>query len=227
MSRDPLVLTVAHGTRRADDNRVAARVTELAGHRLGLETRCSYVELAQPLFADVVASLDGRAGGPVVAVPLLLSTGFHVRHDLPAMIGDRAVALGQALGPDALLAAAQVARLVEAGAQPGQPLVMIAAGSNDPAATADLEDASGLLVQAWSGPVRWATLTGLGERPELVVRPGDAVSPYLLAPGFFADRAAGLARDAGATVVADVLGPHPDVVELVVRRATALLDPAA
>ena len=76
-----------------------------------------------------------------------------------------------------------------------------------------------LLGLLWGGPVRVATLSGLGDRPADVVRPGDAVAPYLLAPGFFARRCTDEARAAGATVVADVLGAHPCVVELVAHRA--------
>jgi sirohydrochlorin ferrochelatase len=123
------------------------------------------------------------------------------------------------LGPDPLLAAAQADRLAGAGARPGQPVVLVAAGSTDPAAAADLDEAVRLLARAWSGPVRLATLTGLGERVEQVVRPGDAVSPYLLSPGYFATSVRDLAGEAGAAVVAPEIGAHPLVVDLVVRRA--------
>ena len=76
------LVTVAHGTRTPTGNRVARELTRLAGARLGLPARASFVELCAPLFADVVAS----ASGPTVAVPLLLSTGHHVRHDLPRAV---------------------------------------------------------------------------------------------------------------------------------------------
>jgi sirohydrochlorin ferrochelatase len=214
------LVTVAHGTRHDTGNRVAVELTAAAGERLGVPAAASYVELCEPLFADVVAGLSE----PAVAVPLLLSTGFHIRHDLPAAVDGASVPvrLGGALGPDPLLARAQVARLVEAGATSGQPLVLVAAGSRDPAATADLEGAAAVLAQIWRGEVRLATLGGHGSRPADVVRPGDVVSPYLLSPGFFADRARAEALAAGAALVADVIGPHPLVVELVCRRACGL-----
>jgi sirohydrochlorin ferrochelatase len=215
-----MLVTVAHGTRNEVGNRVAVELTAAAGERLGVPATASYVELCAPLFEDVVAGL----GQPAVAVPLLLSTGYHVRHDLPAAV-ERAsvpVRLGGALGPDPLLAAAQVDRLAEAGATPGQPAVMVAAGSRDPAATADLEGAADLLAGAWGGEVRLATLGGLGARPADVVRPGDVVAPYLLSPGYFADRARRESLDAGATVVGDVIGTHVRVVELVCERCRAL-----
>jgi sirohydrochlorin ferrochelatase len=223
------LVTVAHGTRHPTGNRVAAALTEQAAARLGMPAQAAYVELCAPLFAEVMA--DPPADGATrLVVPLLLSTGYHVRHDLPAALrpsAPRAPALlAGPLGPDPLLAAAQVERLRAAGARPGQPVVMLAAGSNDVAAARDLQSAADLLATSWGAPVRLAVLAGLGPRPEEVVRAGDAVSPYLLAPGFFARRAAATAQGLGAGVVADPIGVHPLVVDLVVARVRALLAPA-
>jgi len=213
------LITVAHGTRNVAGNDTSRELTRLAAARLGVAGTASYVELSEPLFADVVADLDR----PAVVVPLLLSTGFHMRSDLPeAVTGAGApVTMGASLGPDPMLAQAQVARLVEAGATRGQRIVLVAAGSSDRDATDDQLTAVSLLSRAWDGPVRLATLSGLGERPAEVVRPGDAVSPYLLSPGFFHDR---IVREVPeGTVVADVIGVHECVVQLVVDRATALM----
>lgn len=215
------LVTVAHGTRQVAGNEVARLITSAAGSLLGVPSVCSYVELCSPSFADVLAT----SSEATVVVPLLLSTGHHLRHDLPFTVDESpgVVALGSSLGPDRLLAAVQVARLLEAGATPGQPLVMVAAGSRDPLATRDLTLAADHVAALWGGEVRLATLAGLGHRPRDVVRPGSAVSPYLLAGGHFADRARSESLAAGATVVADVLGPHPLLVDLVVRRAHELM----
>lgn len=222
MSRpdDGWLVTVAHGTRTPAGNVVARQLTEAAGTRLGRSATCSYVELSEPLLTNVVPT----APAGTVVVPLLLSTGFHLRQDLPAMVAAaaRPLRLGRSLGPHRDLAAAQVHRLRQAGACSGQPLVMVAAGSTDALATRDLRRAAELLAREWGGPVRVATLAGLGGRVAEVVRPGDVVSPYLLATGFFARRLREEALAAGASVVADVVGPHERVVELVVARARAL-----
>jgi len=209
------LVTVAHGTRHPTGNDVARALTEAAGTRLGVAAVTSYVELSEPLFADVMAGLDE----PVVVVPLLLSTGYHVKVDLPRAAARAAVEvrLGGALGPHPRLAVAQADRLREAGAIPGQRVVLVAAGSGDPEALTDLGTAAGLLAEEWGGEVALATLGGHGSRPAEVVRPGDAVSPYLLSPGHFAGRAREEAI--GAAVVADVIGVHDAVVDLVVERA--------
>ncbi len=215
------LVTVAHGTRKSSGNRVAAEITRLVGERLGLLSVAAYVELCEPLLEDVLATSDA----PTVVVPLLLSTGYHLRQDLPRACAGAGgpVTLGRPLGAHALLAVAQLDRLRRAGWSLGQPVVLLAAGSTDPGATRDLGRAAELLARACGARVRVATLSGLGRRPEEVVRPGDAVSPYLLAGGFFADRGAARSREAGASVVADVLGPHPRVVDLTVRRTRTLL----
>ncbi|WP_370074656.1 sirohydrochlorin chelatase [Nocardioides sp.] len=209
----PSLVTVAHGTRRAGGNEIARQITRGAGVALGVESTAAYVELSEPLLADVVAGLDS----PAVVVPLLLSTGFHVRTDLPRACAGGPVVLGRPLGPDPLLAAAQVARLVAAGIEPGRPLVLVAAGSTDPVAWRDLRAPAPLLAAAGGPKVRTATLGGLGPRPETVLTPDDAVSPYLLSPGLFSRR---LAEQCEALSVpcADVIGPHPLVVDLVVER---------
>lgn len=215
------LITVAHGTRHAPGNEVARRLTVAAAARLRMPAIVSYVELCTPTLAEVMTDNDE----PAIVVPLLLSSGYHLRHDLPAAVRASAapVEIAPALGPDPLLAAAQCARLRAGGATPGSRVVMVAAGSRDPAAAPDLAAARDLLERAWGGEVALATLSGPGARLGDVLRSGDAVSPYLLAGGHFAERAAREARAAGAGVVADVLGPHPRVVELVVRRVRAEL----
>lgn len=215
--RPRTLVTVAHGTRHAAGNEVGRVLTELAGDLLKVPARAAYVELSEPLLTDVMEELDI----PAVVVPLLLSTGFHMTTDLPNAL-ERArvpVALAPALGPDPLLARTQVVRLLLAGAHPEQDVTLVAAGSRDRAAVADLELARDLLAEAWSGQVRLAALAGPLPRPVEVVRPGDAVSPYLLAEGYFAGRVRDECR--AASVVADVLGPHPLLAELVASRATA------
>jgi len=206
------LVTVAHGTRHEPGNEVATAVTARAGARLGLPAVASYVELAEPLFNDIVAT-----GEASVVVPLLLSAGHHIRRDIGA---------GRALGPHPLLAVAQVTRLIEAGARPGQPVVMVAAGSRDPLAIRDLTMAASILSQMWGARARLATLAGIGPRPAEMVQTGDAVSPYILAAGHFAARAKADSLAAGASVVADVIGAHRAVVDLVVSRAHAQLDTA-
>jgi sirohydrochlorin ferrochelatase len=224
----PHVVMVAHGTRRHEENDLARRLTERAAISLDVPAVATFVELADPLVADVMAGLPPDRGA-VAVVPLLLSMGCHVRHDLPAACAGAPsavkVALGPPLGPEPALARALSDRLDAAGARPRQPVVLIAAGSTDPRAEADHAAAADLLAAERDVEVRVATLGGHGRRPAEVVRPGDAVAPYLLFTGLFSRRCDKEARNSGATIVGDVLGIHDEVVDLAVARARALLTP--
>lgn len=214
----PPVVLVAHGTRHAPGNAVARELAVQVAGRSGRRVAAAYVELAAPLLDDVLADApDGT-----VVVPLLLSGGFHVRHDLPTSVAGApgALHLAAPLGPDARLARVQGNRLRAAGARPGEPVVLLAAGSTDPAVDDDLARAGALLEAAWGGPVSVATLTGRGQRLAEVARPGVAVSPYLLAEGYFARRARAEAESVAAGPVAAVLGADPLIAELALVRAT-------
>lgn len=222
------LVTVAHGTRVSAGNAVAASITAQASAVIGVPGVTSYVELCEPLLADVMTTPS--LVQPTVVVPLLLSTGFHIKHDIPAAVeaSDGPVLITRSLGPDPLLAAVQVRRLGAAGAHPGMPVVMAAAGSNDPDAVPDLAEAERLLSLAWGGPVFTATVAGKG-RPlsEAIAEArghGEvALSTYLLSPGFFSRKAAGIASEHGVRHVADVMGDHPRIVEIVARRYRAAL----
>ena len=223
----PRLVTVAHGTRdTAGPPVIRALVRRVARRLPDVEVVESYVELTPPSYASVMAA----AQGPSVVVPLLLSTGYHVTHDLPESAQRSAfpVTMARPLGPHPLLAAAGAWQLRAAGATPGDAVVLVVAGSKDPDATADAMAAARLLRGHWGAPVRVAFLSGAGPGvPEVVARlrmEGHrriVASPYLLAPGHFATKAAALAAVNGVTVVADLLGNHPLLAELVVRRYVA------
>lgn len=222
----PSLITVAHGTRTPVGNRVAVAITAHARRRLGVDGQAAYVELAAPLLADRLATLER----PAVVVPLLLSSGFHLRVDLPRSVDASAqpVRMAGALGPHPLLAEVMLRRLLGAGAKPDEPVVLVAAGSRDHRAGLDLAEATRLLGRRWEAPVRLATLSGPGRSvPEAVAlsRADGPVTlaPYLLAPGYFARRTAILGQVSGATRVADVIGPDPLVAELVARRYLGVL----
>ena len=216
----PALVAIAHGTRNpAGPTLVEAVVARVRKRVPDVPVRVGYVELNTPVLPDVVAALDG----PAVVVPLLLSTGHHVRHDLPEGAGQHPVA--GTLGPDPLLAGVLQLRLLAANARPGQAVVLLAAGSSDPRALDDTQAAARLLEERWGGPVRAAHLSGRGPDLATVVarlraegHPSPAVACYLLAPGCFHGRARAQARELGLTAVTDVLGDHPYLAELVVRR---------
>jgi sirohydrochlorin ferrochelatase len=165
-----------------------------------------------------VDSVLGSAGSPAVVVPAFLSSGYHVRADLPAQVGGRAP-ITAPLGPAPTMIAAMHDRLVTAGWRPGDSVVLAAAGSSDPRADSDVRRAAALLGLRTGTSVRIGYVATAFPRLPDVVGCGDgtiAVASWLLAPGLFHRSVAA----SGAPVIAEPLGAHPRVAELIVRRYT-------
>lgn len=216
----PALLLLAHGTNDAAGWATIERLAAAVSHALpGVDVRLGYAGVVGPSLADVLAGLPG----PVVVVPAFLASGYHVRVDVPAQIaaiGRDDVVVAEPLGPDPELISALLDRLAEAGSRPGDTVVLAAAGSTDPAAQEDLRTAAALLTARVGHEVPVGYIAGGEPRVAAVVASSSARGPrvvlatWLLAPGAFHRWLA----DAGATVVAEPLGDHPDVVGVVVSR---------
>ncbi|MFE3883398.1 sirohydrochlorin chelatase [Streptomyces lydicus] len=198
------------------------------------------------------AASSGRRGGPgedvreVVALPLLLTRAFHAKSDIPAVLRAAtarlprlAVRQAGVLGPSPLLTAALERRLAQAGVRPGDRgstgVVLASAGSSDPEASAVIAE----IAREWRHTAGWCAVRPAFASASLP-RTADAVrelraegvgrvavAPYVIAPGFLPDRIAAGAREAGADVLAPVLGPAPELARLLLRRYdAAVLDGA-
>ncbi|MBB2985665.1 sirohydrochlorin chelatase [Terracoccus luteus] len=221
---NPVLVASAHGTGSPAGRRaVGALVAAVARARPELEVRAAFVDVQPPEPSHVLAGLDGR---PARLVPLLLSAGYHVYVDLTeAAAGSPGTTLCGALGPDPRLAALLRDRLVEAGLRDDDVVVMAAAGSSQRSAVADCERVAADLSSLLGRPVTPAYLSAaeptVADAVAAARVPGRrvAVATYLLAPGFFADRAA---RAGGDLTSGPLLPPHgeppPALVDIVVER---------
>nr|WP_201470747.1 CbiX/SirB N-terminal domain-containing protein [Microbacterium hydrocarbonoxydans] len=223
MSR-PILLAVSHGTSDAEGARaIAELVVAVAAALPDVEVQSAFVDVQQPDAADVVPMIEG----PLVIVPLLLSRGFHVHHDLHGMAAGKADAVVSApMGPDARLAEVLADRLAAASpddgsANMGEPVILAVAGSRDPASLTDAEAMASLLSVRLGAAVELAYLAA--RRPDLPqvleAHPGAAVSTYLLAHGFFFDLAARQAsgRTLPPPLLDGITVPQP-LIDLVVAR---------
>lgn len=196
-----------HGTRDPRGAAVCSEIAAAVQESVDLPVEVAYADVRQP---DVRSVVDG----PCVVVPVFLAAGYHVRVDIPAQIGPRDdVVLTSPVGLDAVPAVRD--RLREAGFRRGDAVVLAAAGSSDARALATVRQAAALLGAAGVGYVATATprvadvvagLRGFGRRV--------AVASWLLAPGVFHGSLAGC----GADVVAEPIGAHPLVVDVVLRK---------
>lgn len=180
----PTLLAVSHGTSDAAGARAIADLVEAVAARLPeVEVRAAFVDVQEPDAVDALAAIEG----PVVVVPLLLSSGFHVHHDLHGMVADRPDAVVAApLGPDPRLAAVLAERLPAASAL---PVILAVAGSRDPRSLTDAEGMAAVLGEHLGRRVELAYLAA--REPDLptalAAHPDAVVSTYLLARGYFFD----------------------------------------
>ncbi|MFF1392384.1 sirohydrochlorin chelatase [Streptomyces sp. NPDC058287] len=231
----PVLLVIAHGSR---DPRHAATVhalvREVRALRPGLRVETGFLDFNVPSVNGVLESLAAEGVRDVVALPLLLTRAFHAKADIPAVLRQAPARLrirqAEVLGPSPLLTAALDRRLYEAGLTPADKpttgVVLASAGSTDPEAIAVIAE----IAREWRHTgwcaVRPAFASASLPRTEDAVAQlraegvrRVAVAPYVLAPGFLPDR---IARGAAeADVLADVLGPAPEVARLLVRRYEA------
>jgi len=209
----PDLLLVAHGTRDPAGPRALERLRVAVVARLPcVRVRLAYVELVRPLLADTVPELRR----PTVVLPALLSTGYHVKHDLPTALhkATAPVVLGAPLGPEPRLVSALADRLRAAGADDGDPVVLAAAGSSDPEARRAAQRTRAMLQEHRQAPVGLA-YASMGEPvPEAVRRMRRAnggrvtVAPYRPGGGP-RRRAGGCAGRAGAGRAPRAGGPGP------------------
>ncbi|GHD89205.1 sirohydrochlorin chelatase [Streptomyces naganishii] len=241
MSQQPVLLVVAHGSR---DPRHAATVHALVrgvrAVRPGLRVETGFLDFNVPSVPGVLESLAAEGVRDVVALPLLLTRAFHAKSDIPAVLREAPSRLrirqADVLGPSPLLTAALERRLYEAGLSPADKsstgVVLASAGSSDPEAIAVIAE----IAREWRHTgwcaVRPAFASASLPRTEDAVRElrrlgceKVAVAPYVLAPGRLPDRIARGAAEADADVLSAVLGPSPEVVELLLRRYEAARRP--
>ncbi|MGW1432630.1 sirohydrochlorin chelatase [Streptomyces sp. NPDC002431] len=235
----PVLLVVAHGSR---DPRHAATVHALTARvrslRPGLRVATGFLDFNAPSVPRVLERLAAEGAESVVALPLLLTRAFHAKSDIPAVLDEARRGLprlrirqAEVLGPSPLLDAALLRRLREAGVHPADRastgLVLASAGSTDPEAIAVIAEIARELRHTGWCSVRpaFASATspggfpGTGEAVRALRAEGVrrvAVAPYVIAPGRLPDRIAAGAAD--ADVLADVLGPAPELARLLLTR---------
>jgi sirohydrochlorin ferrochelatase len=239
-----VLVGTSHGTDDpAGQAAVRALLDGVRAARPELDVREAFVDVQQPEVDQVLADAVRDAGSAAV-VPLLLSTGYHVRHDIAQAVaavndsGTGVAIAAEPLGPHPLLVEILADRYAAAEAahgpfRPDDVVVLAAAGSSVAAAATAVEEVASALAQRLGRPV--TPSYGAGAEPRVpaavaAARAGAApaarviVVSYLLAPGYFLDRV----LEAGADVVTDpVAGPagaekaDPRLVQVVLDRYAA------
>ncbi|MEV0964015.1 MULTISPECIES: sirohydrochlorin chelatase [unclassified Streptomyces] len=237
----PALLVVAHGSR---DPRHAATVHALVrqvrSQRPEVRVSTAFLDFNAPTVPQVLERMANDGVAEVIALPLLLTRAFHAKSDIPSVLNEaRAryprlrITQAGVLGPSPLLLDAVEQRLYEAGLTPadksGTGVVLASAGSSDPEAIAviaamarELRHTGWCAVRpAFASAVTATSPPGPGDAVRALRAEGlerVAVAPYVIAPGRLPDRIADGARAAGADVLAEVLGPSPELARLTLSR---------
>ena len=212
------LLLVAHGTASVEGSATTARLVEAIGAaRSGTPVDLCFLDVAAPRLRD---ALDAR---PTVVVPLLLSTGYHVQTDIPRTVaGHPRVAVARHLGPDPLLVDVLVDRL---SPLPAARTVLVGAGSARSDAAAELTAMARLLGSRIGCEVTTATVSESLPAALAALPAPLRIATYLIAEGQFLSTLRVAAAGRGS--VANPLGVHPALVDLVWRRYDAVSgDPA-
>lgn len=212
----PTLLAVSHGTDDVDGARaIADLVAQVAAHLPEVEVRTAFLDVQLPDARGALATIEG----PVVVVPLLLSSGCPAHHDLHRLVADRMDAVvADPLGPDPRLARVLAQRL--SGAT-DHPVILAAAGSRDPRSLTDAESMAAQLQANLGRPVHLAHLAA--REPDLptvlAAHPDAVVSTYLLARGPLFDLAVRHASGRSLTLplLNGISVPEP-LISLVVAR---------
>ncbi|KOV95802.1 cobalamin biosynthesis protein CbiX [Streptomyces sp. NRRL B-3648] len=237
------MLIAGHGT-RDDAGAEAFRdfVRELGRRHPGLPVAGGFIELSPPPLGEAVSELVEQGVRRFAAVPLMLVSAGHAKGDIPAALARErerhpgiSYTYGRPLGPHPALLSVLERRLDEAldGADRAETTVLLVGrGSTDPDANAEVFKAARLL---WEGrgyagvetafvslaapdvPSGLDRCVALGAKRVVVL-------PYFLFTGILPDRVRRQTEDWAAAHAdvdvrsADVIGPEPELLDLVMER---------
>jgi len=239
----PALLIAGHGTRDdAGAEAFRAFVEELGRRRPDLPVAGGFIELSPPPLGDAVADLVERGVRRFAAVPLMLVSAGHAKGDIPAALAREkerhpgiSYTYGRPLGPHPALLKVLERRLDEAtgGRDRAEVTVLLVGrGSTDPDANAEVFKAARLL---WEGrgyagvETAFVSLaapdvpSGLDRCARLGARK-VVVLPYFLFTGILPDRVRRQTEEWAAAHPdvevrsADVIGPEPELLDLVLER---------
>lgn len=219
----PVLVACSHGTRSARGADAVAALVDAVGRALpDTEVVGTWVDVQEPALPEVAERFSRR---DAVVVPLLLSAGYHVHHDIAQVVARRPGHVAAApLGPHESVLDVLVTRLDEQGLTHDDVVVLGASASSDPRALADLRRTASGLSDRLGRPVELGHVghcgTPLSDVVSRVRRPGRRVlvASHLLAPGHFHDALGRAGADVVTAPLLDERHPDPGLVSLVVQR---------
>ncbi|NEB94764.1 CbiX/SirB N-terminal domain-containing protein [Streptomyces bauhiniae] len=242
-TQPPALLIAGHGTRdEAGAEAFRDFVKELGRRHPELPVAGGFIELSPPPLGEAVTELVERGVRRFAAVPLMLVSAGHAKGDIPAALAREkerhpgvTYTYGRPLGPHPALLRVLERRLDEAlagTAREDVTVLLVGRGSTDPDANAEVCKAARLL---WEGrgyagvETAFVSLaapdvpSGLDRVARLGAR-RVVVLPYFLFTGILPERVRRQTEEWAAAHPevevrsADVIGPEPELLDLVMER---------
>ncbi len=213
-SNRPLVL-VAHGSRLDQSKYSVEHLAYLLRTiRPNLLVYTSYLELREPQYSQLASQVATDA----VVVPLLLTHGLHLSHDVYEQAFKNKLTAAKPLGPDPSLVQLLDLRLRQAKAPEHANIILAAAGSKDASSNGDVKKVAEQLSRLRNVPVLVGFMGSATPKFSDVLaaceKKTTAVSSYLLSPGRFQSAIS----SCGATWIAGPLGNSSIITNLVLDR---------
>jgi sirohydrochlorin cobaltochelatase len=230
-----VLLGVAHGSKDDGAQQVVRELLAATERmRSGLRTAPAYIDNASPSIAAAITQLVEEGVDDIAVVPLLLTPASHSKSDLAASVQAARRAhprvrfrYGRPLGPHPVLVDVLAVRLAEAGVRDGDAVVLVAGGSLDPDANAQVAATARLLWErggygsvdiAFASATRPSLPEAL-DRLRLLGAERVAVAQYFLGPGRLPAAVEQKAVASGlGIVVGQPLGAHDDIAGLIAER---------
>lgn len=236
-----VLVATAHGTDNPNGRAIISSIVEQVARQLSeVKVVETYVDVQYPQIGEVLSALDPEDSA--VVVPLLLSTGYHTRHDISGAAKERQdsgapTTSTTTLGPHPLLAQIQADRILAQSTEPTH-VVLVAAGSSDSQAQEDVSRQADLLhaeleslLGASAPPVTCAFLSAA--TPDVAQALSDVpqderervvLNSYLLAPGFFQKKLQRIVDSTGdfdgGLFVTEPLNDDARIAQIIVERFT-------
>jgi sirohydrochlorin ferrochelatase len=209
------IVLLAHGSPDPRSQRAVHDAADIVARRSASTVTAAFLDHDERDLRAAVAEFDDTER--IAVLPLLLSTAFHARVDVPAAVAalDRTVDLLDPIGHPPQVLDALLLRC--AG-----PTVLVAAGTRIDEERHAFAHAVARAAARTHVPAVAAYATGPGRRLTDATRPdGAVVVPWLLAPGRILDTVHDSARRHGYDTLGGGLLGEPALLQVVVERVSS------